>query len=204
MFFFELTYSKNNPIDFEYRLSSVVQYFKSGVMNADEYERSNRDVDDLVQDIEKALKIEGEYTFDEIDQLKVLKKEVKAVERYIGTVGGQLNYISIEEMNLANLRIGGSIMYVIKDKFCVDVIKVVIGNFVAYLCENNSEKVYTVSYKWNSPKPNNGYRGSGIMGMPKFCFRHIHDNRLKPSKKIINVFNINCKDFEVYESGINF
>lgn len=203
LFFFEFTYSIDKPIYFEYRLSNIVQQFKSGIMNPDDYERSNRDIEDLTQDIEKALKIEDEYTYDEINQLKVLKKEVKAVESYIGAVGGKSDYISIEELNKANLRIGGSIFYVIKDKYCVDVIKVVIGNFVAYLCENNSEKIYNVSYKWNSPKPNNWYRGSGTMGMPKFCLRPIYDNRLKPTKKIIYVYDITCKDFEIYESKIH-
>lgn len=185
---------KESPNDFEYKLSDIVRKFKSEVMDKDECEKQKRAADDLADDIEDAIKNVDEYNSDEIIELKKLQKEAEALEEFIAAVGNCGNYIpSIKNFNLANRRVGANVASIIKDKYCVDVISVSIGNYVAYLGENNSSKNYTVTYKWKAPNGMN--TGNGTMGLSQLSVRHIYDNREKPNQKNISVFGITCKEF---------
>ncbi len=185
---------KESPNDFDYKLSDIIRNFKSEIMDKDECEKQKRAADDLLDDIEDAIKNEDNYNFDEIIELKKLENETKALAEFIGVVGKCGNsIISLKNINLANKRVGAKVSSIIKDKYCVDVISVSIGNYVVYLGENNSMKNYTVTYKWNTP--NGMYSGNGAMGLSKLSVRHIYDNREKPSQKNISVFGITCKEF---------
>lgn len=84
-------------------------------------------------------------------------------------------------------------MLVSKDKFCVDIIKVTINEYVAYLAENNSTKNYSVTYKWGTSNGMNN--GSGSMGLMKLSVRHIYNSRDEENQKNITVLNMNCKEF---------
>ena len=156
--------SQETPSDFDYKLSNIVHSFRNEIMNKDECENLKRDTEDLVDEIEEAIAMDDEYTNYEIRELKNLKREAEAVEVFIASVGDCGNYIpSIKEFNLANQRIRANASYLSKDKYCVDVILVEIGDYVAYLVENNTTKNYTLSYKWKTPngfKSGNGNNGS--------------------------------------------
>lgn len=191
---FSFSELKENPSDFEYKLSGIVHNFKQEIMDKEKCEKHKREASDLVDDIKDAIKMEDKYTLDELVKLKELKKETEALEEYIASVGDCGNYIpSIEDFNLANRRVGGRVVSIIKDKFCVDIIAVNIGKYVAYIGENNTIKNYIVTYKW---KASNGMNtGSGTMGLSKKSVRHIYDNREKPNQNKISVFGITCKEF---------
>jgi hypothetical protein len=183
-----------SPNDFDYMISDIARQFKNKIMDKDECEKQKRAADDLANEIEDALSKGNKYTSEEITILKKLKKEAEALEEFIAAVGNCGNYIpSIEMFNLANRRVGASIISIIKGKYCVDIISVTIGDYVAYLGENNSMKNYTVTYKWKAPNGMN--TGNGTMGLSKFSVRHIYDNRDKPSQKNITVFGITCQEF---------
>lgn len=185
---------KESPNDFDYKISDIVREFKSEIMDKDECEKQKKAVDDLANDIEDAIKNADEYNSDEIIELKKLKEEAKALEEFIAAVGNCGNYIpSIKNFNLANRRVGANVISIIKDKYCVDVISVSIGNYIAYLGENNSMKNYTVTYKWQVPNSMN--TGNGTMGLSELSVRHVYDNREKPSQKNISIFGITCKEF---------
>lgn len=182
------------PNDFDYELSQIVRKFKEEIMDEDECENQKNEAGDLAEDIEDAIKKEGDYTSDEINTLKKLKKEAQALEGFIAVVGNCGNYIpSLDDFNLANRRVGASVVGISKGVFCVDVISVSIDDYVAYLGENNSLKNYTVSYKWKAPNGMN--TGEGTMGLSKKSVRHIYDNREKPSQKTVSVFGITCTEF---------
>jgi hypothetical protein len=185
---------KETPNDFDSKLSDIVREFKQEIMNKDECEKQKREADGLADDIENAIKMEGEYTTEEVSNLRKLKEEAEAIEEYIAAVGNCGNYIpSIDNLNLANRRVNGKIVNILKDKFCIDVISVTIGEYVAFLGENATTKNYKVVYKW---KAQNGMdAGNGTMGLSKMSVRHIYDNREKPNQKSITVFGIVCKEF---------
>lgn len=189
-----LTNIQETPSDFDYELSDIARDFRNEIMNEDECENLKRAADDLVDEIEEAIEMYGEYSIAEILELKKLKKEAEALEQFIAAVGDCGNYIpSIEEFNLANQRVRARVSYVSKNKYCVDMILVEIGDYVAYLAENNSSKNYTVSYKW---KVTNGMStGNGTMGLSKYSVRHIYNNRDEIAQKNISIFGVNCKEF---------
>lgn len=185
---------QKTPSDFDYELSDIARNFRDEVMNEDECEKQKSAAEELADEIEDALDMQDEYNSDEIFELKKLKKEAEALESFIAAVGycGG-NILSIDAFNLANQRVNASVNYVIKDKYCVDVILVTIDDYVAYLAKNNYSKNYTVAYKW---KAQNGMStGNGRMGISKFGLRHIYNNREKTSQKDISVFGITCKEF---------
>ena len=181
------------PSDFDYKLSDIVRRFKEEIMNKDVCENLKNETNYLVDDINDSLDKEGEYSYDEVLELKKLKKEAEALEEFIASVGDCGNYIpSIKDFNLANQRVNASISYVIKDKYCVDIILVEIGDYITYLAKNNSSKNLTISYKWKVPNGVN--RGSGTMGLLKYSVRHIYNNREKLKVKEISIYGINCKE----------
>lgn len=185
---------KEGPNDFDYKLSDIVRKFKSDIMDRDECEKQKRAADDLADDIKKAIKNEDEDNSDEIIELKKLEKEANALEEFIASVGNCGNYVpSIQNFNLANRRVGANVAVIIKDKYCIDIISVSIGNYIAYLGENNSSKNYTVTCKWKTTNSMN--TGNVTMGLPALSVRHIYDNREKPIQKNISVFGITCKEF---------
>lgn len=185
---------KKNPSDFDNNLSEIVTVFKSNIIDKNECEDQKNAAADLADEIKKAINNEDDYDSDELIKLKKLEKEAIAVEEFIASVGNCGNYIpSIKNFNLANSRVGANVNNVIIDEYCVDIISVSIGNYVAYLGENNSVKDYTVTYKWKAPNGNT--TGSGKMGLTKFCVRHIYDNREKPKQKYISILGITCTEF---------
>jgi hypothetical protein len=194
IFIFNSFVLRESPNDFDYRLSDIVRKFKLEIMDKDECEKQKRAADDLSDDINDAIKNTDEYNYDEIIELKKLEKEAEALEEFIAAVGNCGNYIpSIKIFNLANKRVGASVVSIVKDKYCVDVISVTIGNHVAYLGENNSTNNYTITYKWKTPNAMNS--GNGTMGLSALSVRHIYDNREKPIQKNISILGITCKEF---------
>lgn len=186
--------TKNSPNSFEYRLTAIVQAFKQEIMNKEECEKLKRDTYDLNGAIADALKTENEYTPVEKSELENLKKEAEALEAYIGIIGNCGGFILTKEnFELANRRIGGTVVSVIKNKYCVDVITVTIGDYVTYLGENNLLKNYKIAYSWKVIKGIN--TGSGTMGLMSKTVRGFYDNREKPSQKKISVFGITCNEF---------
>jgi hypothetical protein len=183
-----------SPNDFDYKLSNIARKFRSEIMDRDECESLKREADKLAAEIEDAIKNTGKYSYEETIKFKTLIKEAEALRDFIASVGNCGNYIqSIENFKLANRRVGASVATVIESKYCIDIISVSIGNYVAYLGENNSTKNYTVTYKWKAENDMN--RGNGTMGLTKLSVRHIYNNREKPNQKNIAVFGITCIEF---------
>lgn len=185
---------KENPKDFDYKLSNIVNAFKRGILDSDECDRKKLEVQYLIEEIDEAIKDEGEYTLDEIISLKNIKKDAQAIEEYfavIGNCGG--NDFTLENFYLANRRVGGNISNVINGVFCVDVISVTIGDYIAYLANNNSTKDNKITYKWKGNNGNN--TGDGNIWLSHKSVRHIYDNRENLSLKKITVYSITCKEF---------
>jgi len=115
-------------------------------------------------------------------------------QQYIAVIGNcGNNILSLENFYLANRRVGGGVLNVVKRKFCVDVISVTIGDYITYLGENNSSNKYTITYRWKAP--NGTYTGNGEMGLMKNCVRHIYNNRKEPKQKKITFLSVACKAF---------
>ncbi|MEZ5003926.1 MAG: hypothetical protein R2730_12935 [Chitinophagales bacterium] len=184
----------DSPSDFEYELTKIVRAFKANIMDEDECEDLKYEADDLADDIEDALDDSDNYTREEILKLKQLKKEAEALEEFIACVGHVGNYIpTLEDFNLANKRVRANVAIVSNNEFCIDVIVVNTGDYVAYLGKNSTDKNFTVSYEWKAVGATSS--GNGTMGLSKQSVRHIYDNRDKPNQSSIKVFNVTCKEF---------
>ena len=163
-------------------------------MNESECAKQKGAAEDLADEIEEALATEDLYNSTELNDLRKLQKEAEALEQFIGSIGDCGTYIpSIEQFKMANQRVGANIKYIIKEKYCVDVVLVQFNNYVCYIAENNTSKNYKVSYKWKSK--NGMQTGHGTMGLSKSSIRHMYDNREKTDQKTITVYNINCTEF---------
>ena len=180
--------------DFESEISTIARQFRMNAMDEDACKKLKREASDLVDEIEDAIDDDDDYSSEEIREFKKLKKEASALEDYISAVGGIGNSIPKKaDFLLANKRVRGSVSSVSKDKFCVDVILVSLGDYTVHLADNATQKNYTVSYQYTS----SGGMGSGegTMGLPRMSVRHICNNRDNPSRENITVENMSCKEF---------
>ena len=185
----------DSPNDFDYRLSNIASQFIQEIMDQDKCENHRREASQVVRDIEDALKLDGEYDSNEISMLKKLKNEAEALEEYIACVGGCGNSVpTIDEINLANERVGGSISRVFKDKFCLDILCVTINDYTSFLVLNNRSKQYDIACSYKTP--NGLHSGNLKASLPTKCMRHLYDNRENTSQRNITVINITCKERE--------
>jgi hypothetical protein len=183
----------DTPSDFELKLNNIASDFRKKIMEEDECKNLMYDASRVADDIDNELKKE-DYSASEISQYKDIKKKAEALEAYIGAIGGCANtFPTIEEFNSANRIVGGSISNVIQGKFCMDFISVNLGNYIVYLCQNNTSTNLSVKYKWKAPDGMNS--GSGDMNLSSKSIRHIYDNREKPNQKKISIFGVTCKPF---------
>ncbi len=183
----------DSPSSYESKLSNIASDFREKIMEEDDCKNLMYDASRVADDIDDELKKE-DYSSAEISQFKEVKRKAEALESYIGSVGGCLNTVpTIEEFNLANRMVGGSVSNVVQGKFCVDFISVTIDKYKVYLGENNSNSNYTVSYSLKAPDGLNS--GKGTMGLSAKSVRHIYDNRKKPNQKTIIVYGVTCKPF---------
>lgn len=186
--------SRESPNDYDYKLSYIVREFKSVIMDKNKCDKLKKSTNELSNQIHEALENSDVYNHEEIGELIKLEQEAMAIEDFIASVGDCGNYIpSIKNIYLANQRIKANINIIIKDRFCVDIITVTIGEYVAYLIKNNTTKVYNVSYKLKSN--NTTFFGNGNMGISELSVRHIYNNRIKPNQKNITIFGIICKEY---------
>lgn len=192
--FFSFSSIKEYPSDFDYKLSNIVLAFKKGILDSKECEKQKREVQILINDIEEAISEREKYSLDEIKSFKNIKKEALAIEDYISSVGHCGSYSSsIERFYTANRRVGGNVNNVITGKFCLDIISVTIGEYIAYLVINDSTTDYKVEYKW---KGNNGMNtGNGNFGISSKDVRSIYNNRDNIKLKKISVYTLICDAF---------
>jgi hypothetical protein len=193
--FLMLPYSKDNKNvnDFDSQLTQIVYEFKANIMDKNKCEELKRKADYLSDEIQDSIDDEENSEYEE-NKLVQLKKEVEAVEEFIGSVGNCGNsFPKIETIYLANNRINSTISTLIKEKFCTEIISVSLNGYVTTMAFNNSFNDYTVSYKW---KALNGMNtGNGTMGLPSQAVRHIYDNRSKPASKRITIISVSCKSY---------
>lgn len=180
--------------DFDYDLTQIVNEFKTNIMDNDKCEKLYKKADYLADEIENSIEDDNNSEY-ENNKLEELKKEVEAVEEFIGSVGNSANnmFVKMDLIYLANKRINSSIATIIKYNFCVDIIIISINNYTTTMAFNKTNNNYTVTYKWKSISGIN--TGSGNMGLPANSIRHIYDNRKEPSQKNINISSLNCSTF---------
>lgn len=185
--------TSSSPSDYEYKLFNIASDFRNNIMDEDKCRRLLNDASSIVYDIEGEIK-NNEFSNTELSEYKTVKKKAEALQAYIGAVGGSTNAMpTISEFMYANSLVRGDVATLFQEKFCIDIISVKIDNFTAYLGENNTNSNYSVSYKWKSPDGIS--KGNGTMGLPKKTVRHIYDNREKPNRKNIIIYEVNCKSF---------
>jgi hypothetical protein len=193
--FLMLSFSNNNKNynDFDSVLTQIVDEFKSNIMNKNKCEDLKRKASYLSDEIQGSIADDQNSDYDK-KKLVQLKKEVEAVEEFIGTVGNAGNnmFVEMDAIYLANNRINSSITTVEKDKFCAEIITISLNGYVATLALNNSSYTYTVAYKWKLSNANN--TGNGTMGFPTKSVRHIYDNRSNPASKRITIISVSCKN----------
>lgn len=191
-----LSFSKENKNYniYDSQLTQIVDEFKSNIMNKNKCEDLKRETSYLSDEIQNSIDDDQNSDYDK-KKLVQLKKEVEAVEEFIGTVGNSGNnmFVKMDEIYLANNRINSSIATVVKDKFCAEIITISLNGYVATLALNNSIYNYTVAYKWKLSNATN--TGNGTMGLPSKSIRHIYDNRSNPASKRITIISVSCTNF---------
>lgn len=181
--------------EFDDTLSDIVQGFIEEIMDLSECEYQIDEVDDLIDDMSEAIDDwDEEDSFDDLRQLKSLLKEAEAVEDFFQGVCPSTGRISsIENMFLANQRIDADIAYVVKDKFCIDVISITIGRYVAFFYMNDTSKNFKVSHKWQSVE---GYpAGHGNFGLASRSLLQFANSREEIKLKNIRINEISCVEF---------
>lgn len=184
----------DSPSDFEYKLSNIANNFEENIMNEDECKDLMNEASSIADEIDDEIEDTDENSSTEIAEFKKLKKKAEALEDYIGVVAGiSTTFPTLDEFNTANSMVGGSIVNVSIDKFCVDIVSVTINDYIVYLAKNNTVSNYRISY---SLKASNGmYSGSGEMAVTTKAYNHIYDNRDNPKQKTISVSITECKTF---------
>jgi len=193
LFAFSFSIPKESPKDFEYRLNDIARNFRQAIASLNSCSNQKMQTEYLVSEIADAINNTNEYSPVEIASLRELKKEAEALEVYIACIGtcGE-DITSINNFFLANQRVGGVIKSIVKNKYCVDIISVSLGNYVVYLAQNNSEINYKITYKWKSQ--NGQINGEGNMGLSKKSVRYILCNRERPDQTNIIFPSILCKE----------
>jgi hypothetical protein len=176
--------------DFQSELDDIVRNFKLNIMDETKIKAADSDAENLIDDIDRELKGDP----DDPTKLEELEKKVTALDNYIEAVGiGTTSWITTADLQLGNQLVGGQTSNVSTGVYCVDVISVTVGNYMAYLFQNNSASNYVVDYKW---KVKSGtHTGYGNMGVSKNECRQFYNNRENPNDKVINVYGITCKTF---------
>lgn len=195
-FFIIITYfsfAQVSPGDFDRELTKISQEFRAQIMDQDACEALRRTTDDISSKIGNALKKSDRYSESELNQLKELKTEANALEEFIAVISGSRVFsFSLKDFHLANKRVKATVSKIVNDKYCVDVIKIEIGNYSTFFAENTTDKNFQISYNW---KVANGQSGNGSMGVELKSMRHIYNNRVSKIKQNISIINIDCKEF---------
>ncbi|MCF8321785.1 MAG: hypothetical protein K9I26_01420 [Flavobacterium sp.] len=189
------TKENKNSNDFDFQLSRIVSEFRENIMDKKMCEDLKRKAYNLSSDIQNSID-ENSNSSNEVNKLKQLKKEVDAVEEFIGTVGngGNNMFVKMDLIYLANNRINSSMSTNVKDKFCVEILTITLNEYVAKMMYNKSSNDYTVTYKWKLSNATS--IGNGTMGIPMQTIRHMYDNREKPAQKNIMVTNVTCTNIQ--------
>lgn len=180
------------PYEFEYRLTKTVTDFRNAIMDEEQCASLKRAADDLSDDIKKALQTE-QYTDNEISQMNHLKLQATALEEYISAVGScGIDYPSIENFNLANSLVKGSVVTARKYKYCVDVLYVTIGNYKVYMLQNTTENILNVTYRYKSSSGMSS--GKGNIGLGSKSIRNMYTNRHKKDVGSIVITGVSCSN----------
>lgn len=185
--------SQESPSDFDRELTKIAQEFRSQIMDKAACEELRRSAYFLSGKIKNSLESRNRYSENELDELKELHIEANALEGFIAVIGGfRVFSFSLKEFHLANTRIKASVSKIVSDKYCVDVIKIEIGDYVTFFAENTTDIDFKTSYRW---KGSNGRSGNGSMAVEIKSIRHIYNNRDSKNKQNISILNFDCEAF---------
>jgi hypothetical protein len=178
-------------VDYDSELSYIAEKFSEEIMNEDECETQRNEIVDLIEEIQKAIESEGEYSSDEKITLRKLKNEAEAIENFIGTIGACSGVYSItmNDLTLSSKKINYK-MSIVNSQLCLKVITIELNNYTAYLFKNDYQTNYLLSYNWKSK--NGLSKGNGEFAISKGKIREFYNNRDNPKQKTIIVTNLNC------------
>ena len=182
---------KAGPHEFENRLTQIVTAFRNSIMDEGQCAIEKKAADNLADDIQEAIKQTDQYTDNEISDMKQLRREAVALEEYISAVGGcGIDYPSIQDFNLAINRVKASVVMMIKDKYCVDILYVTIGNYKVFLLQNTTVNTLTVVYQYKTASGSNS--GRGTIGLSNKSLRNFCSNRHNKALGSIVITGISC------------
>lgn len=188
------THAKTNPKQFDTTLNQIAEAFKEGILDYNECERLRNVTKDLVLDIEREVLQPSKYSTADMEELKQLKKDGDALERFMGVLGNCGHYyLTIEMFELANKRLKGTTQALMKNENCLQVIAYNIAGYQYLFFENTTEVQYKITYRW---KEIDGFRygdGDGSLGILKSSITNIIDNRFNPQSKFF-LYDMVCKE----------
>lgn len=186
--------------EFDEELDEIIEEFKGNIMKKRECRTPRNNTSDLIKDINNARKYRGKYSAEQLDSLRILQQEAKAVLDYmieIPDCGSK--FLNIDYFKLANKRIDGEVSGVVTGQSCVDIIKVKIRDYEAYVVSNNSDDNYRIDYEYEY-KAREGTKtrsGSGNLSVIKNSMKQMRDNRNKELPDLSDV-KIKCSKFDAY------
>ena len=192
LLFIPINETKKSPSDFENELTYIVKNFKEDIMDEFECKRLMNKAGSISDKIDEELDDSNQYSSYEISQLRELKTKAEALKSYIGGIGDCASAVfpTINEFEIANQMVGGSVKYVVQGKFCADFITVTIDKYVIYMAKNNSLTSYMIKYNWKNS--NGTSKGNGTMGLPDKTIRSIYTNRSNQTQKRITILGVTC------------
>jgi len=196
MLYFGILNYTESPSNFESKLSNIIMEFRHEILNLDKCENLMQSTESLINEIEESIENKEEYTLSELLELKNIKIEAEAIEQLISILGINTHHtMTVKEFEIANKKVNLSISNEFNEKYCVEIIKVRLNDYVSYIVKNNSQKNFKISYKWIGKSITGTVSGNGNFGLSKQSMRHLYDNRENISCKNITIKELNCKEY---------
>ncbi len=184
-------YGTTGAHHFEQKLAQFIKTYKKGILDRDFCEHQKKLCDSFYGEVEHYKKGPG-ITNEDISGCEAIQKKIFTLRNYIDAITVFCQPITEAEFMAGNNLVGGIITEVNKGKYCMPVVKIVIGKYIVFAVKNNSSKSTTVEFDIVA-KGVKSY-GSGTLDVPANSLWWIDDNHMYPEKKQFTVSVIKCGD----------
>lgn len=178
VFFIALSSMAHSPDYFERQLADLVFDFKKDIMEESKCNELILRANSLEREVSNLLKSNEGHSSNNVSEFNKFLTEVKAIKHFIAALTCRRNYVlTIDMLYLANKRIGANIGNINSGEYCIDLYRMVIDEYKAYIIMNHTESGYKVSYEWSLECEMSKKSGHGDIGTPKKSVRRLINNR---------------------------
>ncbi len=199
MIFFSTTAKGQDISQFERQLVSIFSEIKTSLNDEYEVDQLRSSSEELVSDIEYFKKRNDNLSSNLIFKLNQINTEAEKLVRFFYVIDRSGGMIEKNDFFKIINEAGGNITTVLSNSACANILKVDLGDFSAFIAENNSRsKSYKV--KWSLTNTTYGLVGSsGEMGLIRRNVRHLVNSRDSEDFKLLKPKSILCVEEIPYD-----